>query len=108
MTEAAEQGIWTLTAPSGRTWTGDSPLKVCATEQRERVPAYVALERIRAEVARDQGEIIKRLTAAMREADETFETVGGSTRHYVRDCLLPILEKHGLDIGSTSNGGEQR
>jgi hypothetical protein len=38
------------------------------------------------------------LTAAMREADKTFERVGGSTRHYVRDCLLPILEKHGLRL----------
>jgi hypothetical protein len=62
------------------------------------------MERIRAEVARDEGLLIQRLTAAMREADETFQKVGGSTRHYVRDCLLPILEKHNLDIGCTSNG----
>ena len=43
-------------------------------------------------------EIVRRLTAAMREADRTFETVGGSAKHHVRDCLLPILEKHGLKI----------
>lgn len=41
-------------------------------------------------------EIEKRLTSAMREADRAFETVGGSTRHYVRDCLLPCLTKHQL------------
>jgi hypothetical protein len=43
-------------------------------------------------------ELIRRMTAAMREADETFERVGGSTRHHVRDCLLPVLEKHRLRL----------
>ena len=43
-------------------------------------------------------EIVKRLTAAMREADRYFtDVVGGSTHHYVRDCLVPILAKHGLE-----------
>lgn len=46
----------------------------------------------------DNQEIIRRFTAAMREADQAFEKVGGSTRHYVRDCLLPILEKHDIEI----------
>src|SRR5687768_4282169 len=43
-------------------------------------------------------ELVRRMTAAMREADKTFERVGGSTRHHVRDCLLPVLEKHGLEL----------
>ncbi len=43
-------------------------------------------------------EIVRRMTAAMREADETFERAGGSTRHHVRDCLLPVLKKHGLEL----------
>jgi hypothetical protein len=42
--------------------------------------------------------IITLLTQAMREADLKFETVGGGTRHYVRDCLLPEIEKVGLSI----------
>lgn len=42
--------------------------------------------------------IITVMTAIMREADKTFETVGGSTRHYVRDVLLPLMEKKGLKI----------
>lgn len=41
-------------------------------------------------------DLINRMTAAMREADETFQRVGGSTRHHIRDCLLPILSKHQL------------
>lgn len=45
-----------------------------------------------------EAEILRRLTAAMREADREFEHVGGSTRHHVRDCLMPILGKHGLCI----------
>lgn len=40
------EGIWTLIAPDGRTWQAESPLRVVAKEQRERVPANVALERI--------------------------------------------------------------
>jgi hypothetical protein len=44
------QGTWTLTAPDGRTWQAESPLRVVAMESRERVPAKVALERIYAAV----------------------------------------------------------
>lgn len=43
-------------------------------------------------------ELVVRLTRAMREADCSFERVGGSTRHHVRDHLLPVLEKHGLKL----------
>lgn len=43
-------------------------------------------------------EIVIRLTAAIREADMKFDHVGGATRHYVRDCLLPALAKQGLRI----------
>jgi len=46
----------------------------------------------------DSAEVIKRLTAAMREADRAFGKVGGGTKYHVRDCLLPVLEKHGLKI----------
>lgn len=40
------QGTWTLTAPDGRQWQADSPLLVVSKEQRERIPADVALIRI--------------------------------------------------------------
>jgi hypothetical protein len=50
------------------------------------------------EVEAREAELLRRMTAAMREADETFERVGGSTRHHVRDCLLPVLKKHGLEL----------
>ncbi len=48
-----------------------------------------------------------KFTAAMREADHTFERVGGSTRHHVRDCLLPILEKQGLVIVCVAKGANR-
>lgn len=35
------------------------------------------------------------LTAIVREADQLFERVGGSSRHWVRDCFLPLLERAG-------------
>lgn len=38
------------------------------------------------------------VTAVMREADEKFHTSGGSTRHYVRDLLLPLLEQAGIRL----------
>ena len=48
MTETAkpQEGTWTLTAPDGRTWQAENPLKTVAKEQRERVPAYIATQRI--------------------------------------------------------------
>lgn len=46
----------------------------------------------------DCSELLARLTAAMREADAIFMRAGGSTRHHVRDCLIPVLEKHGLKL----------
>lgn len=49
-----QAGTWTLTAPDGRTWQADSPLRACAIEQRERVPASVAYARIMAELKRTE------------------------------------------------------
>jgi hypothetical protein len=46
---AAQQGTWTLTAPDGRQWTGQSPLNVVSIERNERVPASVQVARIRHE-----------------------------------------------------------
>ena len=39
-------GTWTLTAPDGRTWQADSPLRCVGAEQRERVPEDLALARV--------------------------------------------------------------
>lgn len=38
---------------------------------------------------------VREVTAIMREADKVFENVGGSTRHYVRDVFMPLLNKNG-------------
>ncbi len=62
-TPKPQVGTWTLTAPDGRTWQGDSPLKTCGAEQRERVPAEVALQRVFA--ACDDADLPK-LRAAFR------------------------------------------
>jgi hypothetical protein len=51
-TPPPQAGTWTLTAPDGRTWHADSPLKCASLEQRERVPASVALARILTEARR--------------------------------------------------------
>jgi len=44
--QAGGPNQWTLTAPDGRQWHGDSGLRCAAAEQRERIPADVALKRI--------------------------------------------------------------
>ena len=43
-------------------------------------------------------EIVQKVTKAVRLADISFEQVGGSSRHWVRDCFLPALEDEGLCI----------
>lgn len=40
-------GTWVLTAPDGRTWTGESPIACTQAEVLSRVPPEVALARIR-------------------------------------------------------------
>ena len=41
---------------------------------------------------------VNAVTAVTREADQTFERVGGSSRHWVRDCFLPTLNAHGFIV----------
>ena len=40
------QGTWTLTAPDGQMWQAESPIRCVSQEQRERVPADVAMARV--------------------------------------------------------------
>lgn len=49
---------------------------------------------------------LNELTEILRECDDKFQDVGGSTRHYVRDLLLPTLEERGfviIKIGELKN-----
>lgn len=58
-TPKPQGGLWTLTAPDGRTYQADSPLRCCGLEQRERVPADVAMARIfRAASEPDDSELL--------------------------------------------------
>lgn len=40
-------GEWTLTAPDGRAFTADSPIRCMHAEMNERIPPLLALARIR-------------------------------------------------------------
>lgn len=63
-TPKPQGGMWTLTAPDGRTYQADSPLRCCGLEQRERVPADVAMARIfRAASEPDDSELLDWLDA---------------------------------------------
>lgn len=46
----------------------------------------------------DDVAVVDAITAVVRDADRTFERVGGSSRHWVRDCFLPILNRNGFVI----------
>lgn len=45
-TPKPEAGQWTLTAPSGRVFVADSPIRCVQAESNSRIPAHVALGRI--------------------------------------------------------------
>ena len=46
----------------------------------------------------DEKELLRRVTLAVRLADEEFERSGGSSRHWVSECFLPALKEEGLEI----------
>lgn len=50
------------------------------------------------EKAMEETKITNIVTEAVRKADKIFRNVGGSTRHWVRDCFIPTLEESGLCI----------
>ena len=62
-----------------------------ATERarREEAEAKLAIMEI------EEDALIPFVTRVVREADQAFERVGGSSRHWVRDCFLPILARYG-------------
>ena len=43
-------------------------------------------------------DLVKEITSVVREADAQFRELGGSTRHWVRDLFLPIMEERGHKI----------
>jgi len=43
-------------------------------------------------------EIERLACVAMRQADQEFHAVGGTTRQYIIECLLPCLKEQGLKI----------
>lgn len=43
-------------------------------------------------------DLVSRVTRAVRNADQKFNNVGGSSRHWVIECFLPALEDEGLAL----------
>jgi hypothetical protein len=58
-------------------------------------PKLCEAHRDKATTQSEDTDVVNAVTAAMREADRVFEKVGGGTRHHVRDCLLPVLNRGG-------------
>ena len=42
--------------------------------------------------------VVAKVTHAVRASDKVFQRVGGSSRHWVRDCFLPALAMRGIDL----------
>jgi catechol-2,3-dioxygenase len=46
----------------------------------------------------EDNKIVRLVTRAVREADQTFLKTGGTSRHWVTECFLPAMEGNGLKI----------
>ena len=42
--------------------------------------------------------MLRDLIRIVREADHILERIGGGTKHWVRDCFLPVLTRRGYAI----------
>jgi len=42
--------------------------------------------------------LVAKVTRAIREADQTFQRTGGSSRHWVYECFFPSMRKYGLSF----------
>jgi len=58
---------WTITAPDGRTWKGESPVRACAAAQRDTIDPVLALERINAMVEEETAIHDKEMKEAWEE-----------------------------------------
>ena len=75
--------------------------------RKECRPSRVVLQRWANELAEvhsllpmqcDDVEIVRAVTDVCREADAAFEKSGGSSRHWVSECFLPLLNDRGLKV----------
>jgi hypothetical protein len=46
----------------------------------------------------DDAPLVNAITAVVRDADAAFQKVGGSSRHWVRECFLPLLNSQGFKV----------
>jgi hypothetical protein len=91
-----------LAAVPVQTWVATGALESRGIPSvRNRLEALERLAQLMADAEPkpiEGGALVMALTEVMREADRKFEKVGGSTRHHVRDCLIPELEAAGLAV----------
>ena len=58
----------------------------------------------------DERAVERILVTAMQAADRAFPACGGGTKHYVRECFLPELEKLGarIELADSPTAAEAR
>jgi hypothetical protein len=79
-TPRPQEGTWTLQAPDGRTFTGDSPIRCIHAEITERVPPQVALGRIARSMNEEPDEAPDEPVVAVTQADVT------AAREIILEC----------------------
>lgn len=63
----AQSAAWVITAPDGRQWHGESPLRACAAAQRDTIDPVLAMQRINAVVDEENAIRDKELADAYAE-----------------------------------------
>lgn len=84
-----------------------APCGPCDTREIEQLEARVKELEESSHKQLDESEIIRRVTRATRAADEAFQKIGGSSRHWVRECFLPAIEEEGLVITERALRGKE-
>lgn len=92
------QGTWTLTAPDGRTWLAESPLRACGMEQRERVPPEVGLARVLA-MANEPDFAERHLPLGKFYAAANTDDLIDKMEEHIRRLQLKLADtKHGFSF----------
>jgi hypothetical protein len=89
-TPKPEEGTWVLVSPSGKFWSGPTPLQCVKDEMNSRVPAHVALGRI-AKVIEEEDEPRSLLHKPVKHISEVSAGIPGGCYCPPDKCQAPVI-----------------
>jgi len=97
--EAPPFEAWTIIAPDGRQWHGESPLRACAAAQRDTIDPIVAMQRIQTMVDEENAIRDAELAAAREEGRQEAMSANLATRtfHAMQSLTEGILTRGDAD-----------